>query len=151
MIGWISAVGLAPLLAEAESYRHMGRRFQANAPSVQTADVVLAVAIIVVPLLALVLFRVGQRMRRNFQERRGEALFLELCRAHELDWRSRLQLWRLVRQLRLEPPAAIFLSSDKLALAMRDKKRSTSEREEIGRLAQAIFGTSASAPVPEIR
>jgi hypothetical protein len=139
---WSNPFG--PLLAEAESYRHLGRRFQQNAPPIDSEDLIWAATIVLGPLVLLGLFKFAQRLRRNFQTRRGESLFLELCRAHGLDWRSRLQLWGLVRELRLQPPAAIFLSSDRLAQAMRDERRPASEREEIRLLWQTLFGASAT-------
>jgi hypothetical protein len=148
MFDWIAAAGCGSgLLAEAESYRHLGRRFQPNATTTETTDLIWAAALILGPLLFLLLFKVAQRMRRNFQQRRGESLFLELCRAHDLTWRARLQLWRLTRRLDLQPPAAVFLSADKFAQAMRDKNRSAAEREEIRLLALTLFGNSAPALV----
>jgi hypothetical protein len=56
-----------------------------------------------------------------------------------------LQLWRLTRELQLQPSSAVFLNAEKLAQAVRDKKRSAGEREEIRQIAQTLFGNS----VPE--
>jgi hypothetical protein len=152
MLDWITACAascrIGPFLAEAESYRHLGRRFQPNAASADTTDLIWVAALILGPLLLLLLFKVAQRLRRNFQQHRGEALFLELCRAHGLDWRTQLQLWRLVRRFDLKPPAAVFLSAEKFAQALRDKDRSSAERQEIRNLAQTLFGNSAPALIP---
>ncbi len=99
----------AVLLAEAEAYRHMGKRFRPGDASIELADVVMGAVLVLGPL-ALILLHFGlQRIRNKAQSSSPRALFFELCQAHQLDWRTRWVLWRTARRLQIDPPAMIFL------------------------------------------
>ncbi len=97
------------LLAQAENYRHLGRNFQPGARSISLTEAGVAAALIIgVPLLLMLLGRF-QRTRQEWLRNSPEALFGELCRAHGLAWGSRRLLRRCAKELRLDPPALLFL------------------------------------------
>ncbi len=105
---------LAPL-AEADAIVHMGRHFQRGAAWPAPQLVLLLVVIVLVAAGASALARyLSYRERASCES--PKALFVELCRAHQLDRASRRLLWQFARSQQLAQPAQLFVEPDRFQL-----------------------------------
>jgi hypothetical protein len=103
-----------PLLAaEQDRMQDLFRAFRAAQAREGTGQMIYVLLVCVVAAAAVLLLVQLIRSRRR---RTGRAdpwsLFLELCRAHKLNWRQRWLLWRLARLEQLSHPARLFLEPE---------------------------------------
>jgi hypothetical protein len=110
MLQVVSLPVLAPwLLAQANPFSDLSKRFQTGGSEFPIGQVVALVVLLL--LIAAALWKVARisaqrEGRSHFSSRR---LFDELCALHELDWPSRKLLHQLARAHRLEHPARVFV------------------------------------------
>ena len=116
------ALAVPQLLAGQGRYMHMGRRFRRGSSNFDTADLVtlLGVLAIVAALGWLITRYLKLREKRHASS--AQHLFVELCRAHQLDWPSRQLIQSLAKAHGLTNPARIFVephrfNADKLGPA----------------------------------
>lgn len=125
-------------LAAADSFTHMGQRFQRHHSDWQLSQLLLLILLIVTSGIGVYL--VSQYIhRRSGGGNYARALFAELCRAHRLDWSARRLLAQLASSQRLSSPAQLFLEpqyfeADRLDDAMQKR------REELHLLRDKMFG-----------
>jgi len=87
-----------------------GRQTRINSGYLTTGLVILVGMVLAVWLLSLVLDRYGGRGPAD----NSLALFLALCRAHQLRWSEWWLLWRVARDHALSDPARLFLEPERL-------------------------------------
>jgi hypothetical protein len=138
---------LPVLLAEAQSWREMGRDFRVDHtkldPSLIIASLVVLIAVIAFLgyLHRLMNRREGRRLYNSPKQ-----LFHSLCRLHELTAADRRALVQLARSERLPQPASLFLDPDRFTTALRSPVWQ-SQRPHLERLRAKLFaGLDDSAP-----
>lgn len=140
MIPANAALAVAPLLADAETpFEHLGAHFRGDRVRLGADDLaIVALGVVAVAFAAWLLTRCLSRQDRLGRFNHPRKLFRALCRAHQLDWRSRLLLRQLVRSQRIEPPALIFVDSRYLAPERIDA-RLASQSARIDWLRERLF------------
>ena len=96
-------------LAGADSFVHMGRQFQRHALDWQARDIILCLGVSALTIISICLMSRYMRHREGGGYYSPSALFLELCRAHRLNWSARRLLWQLARRRQLSNPAQLFV------------------------------------------
>lgn len=139
------------LSAEADSFMHMGQRFQQHARSGRVGSILVLIGLLALVILAAWLLTRYIQYRDGSGSASPRALFAELCRAHRLDWTARRLLSQLARYHQLGSPARLFVElhffrTDHVTGALRQR------RTEIRSLRDKIFGASPCAEeLPEDR
>jgi hypothetical protein len=95
-----------------------------------------------VALVAWLVMKAIERVRRARTEDRPWWLFLGLCRAHELAWRDCWLLWRVAHRARLSAPAVAFLDPRVLADG-RAWCHSDVQQQRLTLIAQRLFGNQS--------
>jgi hypothetical protein len=138
---------LPVLLAEADSWREMGRDFRVDHtkldPSLIIASLVVLAAVIAFLgfLHRLMNRREGRRLYNSPKQ-----LFRSLCRLHELTAADRRALVQLARSERLAQPASLFLDPDRFTTAVKSPAWQ-SQRQQLERLRAKLFaGLDDAAP-----
>ncbi|MDA1054263.1 MAG: hypothetical protein O3C40_27780 [Planctomycetota bacterium] len=100
-------------LAGQAQYIHMGRRFRRGGGRIDWTELLIPIALIafVVGTAWLVSRYLKLREQRNADS--PQALFAELCRAHELDWANQQLLRALANAHRLPSPAQLFVEPER--------------------------------------
>ena len=98
-------------LAAADSFTHLGQRFQRQYSGWQVSHVFMLMFVVVAAVA------VGWLVSRYVRQWRGEgncprALFAQLCRAHGFGWFARRLLLQLARHQRLTSPAQLFVEPE---------------------------------------
>jgi hypothetical protein len=130
---------LPVLLAEADSWREMGRDFRVDHtkldPSLIIASLVVLVAVVAFLgfLHRLMNRREGRRLYNSPKQ-----LYRSLCRLHELTAADRRTLAQLARSARLTQPASLFLDPDRFTAALKSPAWQ-SQRQHLERLHAKLF------------
>ncbi len=115
------------VLAGQSQYQHMGRRFRRGGNGVDWADLWLPAAIIVGVIGIAWLTAQFLKYRERRLTSSSNALFAELCKAHQLDWTSQQLLRSLANATRVPTPAHLFVDPsrfdiDHLSNAFKNKR-----------------------------
>ena len=103
--------GNSPLLRITDS-------FQARDTGVDTAQIVIGLAVLITIIVALwFVSRAMERRARGGHFDSSLRLFLSLAKAHDLSWSDRWLLWRLARSYQLQEPARLFLEPERFEAA----------------------------------
>ena len=129
------------LLAGEAQYVHMGRRFRRRGGGIDWTELLLPIAVIacVVGIAWLVSRYFKLRAERNADS--PQALFAELCQAHELDWPTQQLLRALANAHRLPSPAQLFLEPDRFDVE-RLGRAFDSRQAQIAALRSRLFAKS---------
>ena len=125
-------------LADQSRMMWMGERFRGGADGIDSGQ--LATFALIFAVLALVLW-IGITAVNLLAKLRGShptMLFLELCQAHHVDWKLRIQLWIFAFSSRLEHPAQLFVDPQLLS----DEALATwpeSQRNHLLKLRESLF------------
>jgi hypothetical protein len=128
------------LWSTADSFTHLGKRFQP-----QHSDWQLGHALLFVLLTGMAVFGAWLASRyvrhRSGESNSPRALFDQLCRAHRLDWAARRLLSQLARWRGLSTPASLFVEPEHFDTATLDEAL-RARREELRSLRDKIFGAA---------
>ena len=101
------------LLAQHSRWRHLGDRFGGHGAGVDTTDLLLLLAIIVIAVIGVfVLKRYAPDADRREKYNDPRRLFSELCQTHSLRRSDRRLLLRLAAWRRLPSPAMVFVTPE---------------------------------------
>ncbi|MCC6125556.1 MAG: hypothetical protein IT426_11380 [Pirellulales bacterium] len=137
---------LPVLFAEGNRARQAMQAFRSvgNDDAVNRQWLILIVALAC--LLTFVLLAIiGHRYGRRWAISSPRGLFLELCRAHRLNWPQRRLLWRLAQSQKPADPAGLFLAPERfeigrLTVEMRPRVK------ELHELCRRLFAESGPEP-----
>lgn len=104
------------LLAGADSFMNMGKRFRRGGSNWQTGQVVVLAFVGTGIILGVWLLSRYLQYRDGRGYHSPRALFHELCRAHKIDWPSRRILVRLAHAQHVSWPAQLFLEPHRFEL-----------------------------------
>lgn len=104
------------LLANRARIDQISRGFRTNQENATPQDLLLGLTVLVaMAAVLLILLRILDRsQRRRRHPNHPLRLFLELCKAHGLNWSERWLLWRAARDQRLRDPGRLFLEPERL-------------------------------------
>ncbi|HZZ71215.1 MAG TPA: hypothetical protein VFE24_03125 [Pirellulales bacterium] len=141
----------AILLADkADIWRELGSGFQGDRAHLRITDLLLLLSVVVLVGLAFwALTRIMAKEDRKRGFNSPKALFLALCKAHQLPRRDRRLLKRLARQNGLQPASRMFLEpdlfrSERLAAGLK------SQSAQIEALSARLFAVAEAANSAEI-
>jgi hypothetical protein len=126
-------------LAAADSFRHMGQRFQRHSFAWQPTELALLVGLVALAALGVWLLSRYLRDRERIGFNNTHALFAELCRAHHLDRSARRLLSQWARSLQLSTPARLFVEPHHFQAEPADDHLRV-RKEEVHALRDRIFG-----------
>lgn len=129
------------LLANRSLFRDMGSGFRYKRQQFDGADLIawMLVGVGVLVVIAFIARLLASRDKHEVYNS-PRALFRALCRAHSLDWRSRLLLRKLARAQNLAMPARLFVEPERFSEAKVPAalRRHTND---IDRLRTRLFGS----------
>ncbi|MBW3597150.1 MAG: hypothetical protein KY475_07730 [Planctomycetes bacterium] len=133
---------MSSLLAQADGFRHMGKRFQPGGTTFDWKEAAIAAAVLIGPIILILAGTRFQRWRVERRRHSPHALFKELCHAHGLSRGDRRFLSRLARQRQLPQPSLVFVDSQYLDAQQTAAAGERSEDAE--RLYMQLFGGGQS-------
>ena len=100
------------LLAQTNRFADMGRSFRPGGNNVDMGQFFFVSFILAVVTVGLWIFSVYYNAKNRKGYNNPKALFRELCKAHQIDFRSRLLLFQLSHWHQLSQPGRIFLEPE---------------------------------------
>ncbi len=130
---------LPVLLAEADSWREMGRDFRVDHTKLDPS-LIIATLVVLIAVIAFLgfLHRLMNRREGRRLYNSPKQLFRSLCRLHELTAADRRTLVQLARSERLPQPASLFLDPDRFTTALKSPPWQ-SQRQQLERLRTKLF------------
>ena len=130
------------LLAGQAQYVHMGRRFRRRGGGIDWTELLLPIAVIacVAGIAWLVSRYFKFRAERNADS--PQALFAELCQAHELSWPNQQLLRALANAHRLPSPAQLFVEPERFDVERLGRAFESREAQVLA-LRSRLFADSA--------
>ncbi len=135
-------IGDGWLLGQTDRFSAMGRQFRHGRENSDfTSAIILSIVLALVGVTAWLIVKYLSR-KEKAGYRNPKELFLDLCRAHQLNRRERALLLQLAQDHQLAQPAAIFLSP-RLFESAQEPDSEAAQREALLQIRDRLFGAPA--------